>query len=169
MKASTEIYLIDDPSIRYTLWELMLLPYSFGDDRIRRFKMDSTILGTDSEEAQAASKPPEVTATHLRTLTPIDSPIGNQGHQLHRRSSQRQPRVKYDDDCVRVRITMPSNIGLRSWRTYEAILEASAVGIYLYATFVLTSSLFLNADNAMVFSVVMALNLCLIRILSILF
>ncbi|KAL8983563.1 MAG: hypothetical protein Q9177_004944, partial [Variospora cf. flavescens] len=65
--------------------------------------------------------------------------------------------VPRGSNCVTIRITMPSSFGLRSWRWYEAAIETMAVGVYLYATFVLTSLLFLNADNAIVYATVMAL------------
>ena len=64
---------------------------------------------------------------------------------------------------------MPSSFGFRSWGWYEAIIEAIAVGIYLYATFVLTSLLFLNADKAMMYATTMAICLSVIRILVVLF
>ena len=72
-------------------------------------------------------------------------------------------------NCVTIRIVMPSNFGFRSWRWYEAIIETIAVGIYLYATFVMTSLLFLNADKAIVYATVMAICLSVVRILVVLF
>ena len=49
------------------------------------------------------------------------------------------------------------------------MIETIAVGIYLYATFVLTSLLFLNADKAIVYATVMAICLSVVRILVVLF
>ena len=68
-----------------------------------------------------------------------------------------------------IRIVMPSSFGFRSWKWYETIIETTAVGIYLYATFVLTSLLFLNADKASGYATVMAICLSLVRILVVLF
>lgn len=74
-----------------------------------------------------------------------------------------------DSKCVTIRITMPSNFGWRSWRWYEAVIETMAVGIYLYATFVLTSLLFLNADKTIGYATVMAVCLSGVRVLTVLF
>ncbi|MCJ1249325.1 hypothetical protein MMC30_006548 [Trapelia coarctata] len=53
-----------------------------------------------------------------------------------------------------------------SWRWFESTIEALAVGVYLYATFVLTSSLFLSGEQAMLYATVMILSLSAIRILE---
>lgn len=68
-----------------------------------------------------------------------------------------------------IRIAMPSSLGWRSWRSYEAVIGTMAVGVYLYATFVLTSLLFLNADKAIDYATVMAICLSLVRILTVVF
>ena len=83
-----------------------------------------------------------------------------------RRSATSVPR---GSNCVTIRVAMPSNFGFRSWRWYEALIETTAVGIYLYATFVLTSLLFLNADKAIVYATVMAICLSAVRILTVVF
>ena len=75
----------------------------------------------------------------------------------------------YGQDYVTVRIVMKSNFGLRSWRCFETCIESLAVGIYLYATFVLTSSLFLNADKAIHYLTILSISLSAIRILEQLF
>jgi len=54
-----------------------------------------------------------------------------------------------------------------SWRWFESTIEALAVGVYLYATFVLTSSLFLSGEQAMLYATVMILSLSAIRILEV--
>ena len=73
--------------------------------------------------------------------------------------------IPNDSNLITIRIVMPSNCGLRSWRSYEAFLESMAVGIYLYSTVVLTSTLFLNAVRAIRFSVFMALSSSYVKIL----
>lgn len=55
-----------------------------------------------------------------------------------------------------------------SWRWFESTIEALAVGVYLYATFVLTSSLFLSGQQAMIYATTMILSLSAIRILEVL-
>lgn len=68
-----------------------------------------------------------------------------------------------------IQITMPDDFGLRSWRWYEAFLETIAVGIYLYATFVLTSSLFMSGDMALTYASIVTLCLSGLRILGSIF
>ena len=68
--------------------------------------------------------------------------------------------------AIIVRITMPSKVGLLSWRWYEATLEALAVGIYLYATFVLTSAQFLSGQTSLTFAAIMGICMSLVRILG---
>lgn len=70
---------------------------------------------------------------------------------------------------IKITITMPSEHGLRSWRWYEAILETLAVGIYLYATFVLPSTVFMSGDMALSFATIMTICLSAVRILGSLF
>lgn len=52
-----------------------------------------------------------------------------------------------------------------AWQYYEAAMEALAVGIYLYATFVLTSSLFVSGSTGIVYMTVMVCCLSAIRVL----
>jgi hypothetical protein len=168
MKESIQIYHAQDPSIKYSIWELLSLPYSF----------DSKIF---SERHTSLSALPshrgEVKATKSITADVIEPENGP--HDLIHRQHQISPPILtmersgttllYGNHRVAIRIVMPSNFGPRSWRCYEAIIEASAVGIYLYATFVLTSTLFLNADRAMIYATIMTLCLSAVRIMSILF
>lgn len=53
-----------------------------------------------------------------------------------------------------------------AWKYYEAATEAFAVGIYLYATFVLTSSLFVSGSTGIVYMTVMVCCLSAIRLLT---
>jgi hypothetical protein len=50
------------------------------------------------------------------------------------------------------------------WGWFEAAIETLAVGVYLYATFVLTSSLFLSGEQAIIYATVMVLSLGAIRV-----
>ena len=77
--------------------------------------------------------------------------------------------IPIDRPTVLIRITMPHDFGVRSWRWYEAILEALAVGIYLYATFVLTSAQFFTGEMALTFASLVTLCLSGVRILGTLF
>lgn len=68
-----------------------------------------------------------------------------------------------------VRIEMRSENGLFSWRFYEACIETLAVGLYLYATFVLTSTLFLSGEEAIIYACVLILSMASVRLLSLVF
>jgi hypothetical protein len=99
------------------------------------------------------------------SLTEVTQPKGVSSHDhaptIHRRDTY----TVYGSKCITVRITMHSEYGLRSWQWYEALTESLAVGVYLYGTFILTSTLYLNADKAIEYTVTMILCLTAIRIL----
>jgi hypothetical protein len=50
------------------------------------------------------------------------------------------------------------------WAWFEATIETLAVGLYLYATFVLTSSLFFSGEQAIIYATIMVLSLGAIRV-----
>ncbi|KAH8703447.1 hypothetical protein BGW36DRAFT_369351 [Talaromyces proteolyticus] len=66
------------------------------------------------------------------------------------------------DQAFEVEITMRFDY---AWEYYEAGIEILAVGIYLYATFVLTSSLFVSGQTAIIYMTVMVCCLSTIRVL----
>ena len=68
-----------------------------------------------------------------------------------------------EDELLIVRVEFPTEASCRWWNT---AIQAVAVGIYLYATFVLSSVLFLTGDEAIMYAVVMTLSLSAIRIMS---
>jgi hypothetical protein len=57
--------------------------------------------------------------------------------------------VSYNSNTVIVEVTMHWVNGIGSWRWFEAITETLDLGIYLCATAVLTSLVFLTADEAL--------------------
>jgi hypothetical protein len=61
---------------------------------------------------------------------------------------------------------MPQEMGIRSWRWYEATIETLAVGVYLYATFVFTSCQFLSGNTGLTFVTITALCSSMVRILE---
>ena len=162
MKESIRIYNPADPSVEYSIWGLMVLPYT-------------VTLKHESEGRSPISAFSSHGAEELETITTSYS--GASSDPIIRRQSssplpmtrRRDTSVPHGSNCVTIRVAMPSNFGFRSWRWYEALIETMAVGIYLYATFVLTSLLFLNADKAIVYATVMAICLSVVRILTVLF
>lgn len=166
---SAEIYNSAHPAISYSIWSLMKLPYTVAlgsvsegrpdispnfhhddDDDIRMTTM--SYLGGPWPSSSAPS------VDRVQSVSLLES-------RRKRSSTLRSQRV----NSVTIRISMPSSFGFRSWRWYETTIETVAVGIYLYATFVLTSTLFLNADQAIIFSTIMAICLSFVRIFTVLF
>jgi len=68
-----------------------------------------------------------------------------------------------DDDTLIVRVEFRSEA---HWRCWNTAIQAVAVGIYLYATFVLCSVLFLTGYEAITYATGMALSLSAIRIMT---
>ena len=152
MMDSILIYNSAETSVRYTIWGLIALPYRVTLKRSRIEKLPTTKQAprprNDSSEAdkkRGKERATEPASSHNENFIPRGS------------------------HCVTVRIVMPSNFGFRSWRWYEALIETMSVGIYLYATFVLTSLLYLNADKAIQYATVMAMCLSIVRISTALF
>lgn len=177
MKESAVVYVTNDPTRQYRLLKLMALPYRFGPNR---FAGGVESLSRPASQDTQAKNAATSSTTTVAPISSSDSdfslrqpPYGARGGQGQVMTTTTTIRtntfITYGQDCVTVRITMHSDFGFRSWRCFEAIIESLAVGIYLYATFVLTSSLFLNADKAIVYAVVMTVCLSGIRILSTLF
>ncbi|KAF2650985.1 hypothetical protein K491DRAFT_720253 [Lophiostoma macrostomum CBS 122681] len=164
MKESLEVYDYFGKKLDYGIIDLITLPYNFERDTPHR-----------PSRASASPVPPP-----LPTVEPTKTPATNTTSDIplsavHTPSiaplapSRSDTMESYRGEYIRVCITMPTNFGVRSWRIYEAAIESIAVGIYLYATFVLTSTMFLNADHAIVFATVMTVCLSSIRVLTMLF
>jgi hypothetical protein len=169
MKESMEIYDGYGRRLNYSIWDLMCVPYRFTP---KEPTPHVTILSTVSTTEEA--KPG--TESTLETVLPIDSPTDHVNRYVLDRSSapgcstnRSDTIASYEGNYIRTCITMPSNFGIRSWRWYEAIVESLAVGLYLYATFILTSTVFLNADRAIIYSTVMTVCLSATRVLTTLF
>lgn len=168
MKESIQIYNPADPSVEYSIWGLMMLPYivTLKHEPNRGSRL-SAFPSHEEEMETITTSYSEATLPDNASSDPI---IRRQGpspsEPVMRRSAASVPE---GSNCVTIRVTMPSNFGFRSWRWYEALVETVAVGIYLYATFVLTSLLFLNADKAIEYATVMSICLSVVRILTVLF
>ena len=71
-----------------------------------------------------------------------------------------------NNEMLIVRVEFPNET---SWRWWNTFIQAIAVGVYLYATFVLGSTLFLTGYESILYCVCMVLSLSAIRIMSALF
>lgn len=170
MKESMEVYDGYGQRLDYSIWNLLRVPYDFAPKKLSPGRTNTPTLPL------ASNAKPAVELPIPRTINTGDSSLDQTHHEAHNRRPPPDPvanRIEtiafYNGAYIRVCIAMPSNFGIRSWRCYEAIIESLAVGIYLYATFVLTSVLFLNADKAIVYSTVMTVCLSAVRVLTTLF
>ncbi|KAL8653517.1 MAG: hypothetical protein Q9226_003825 [Calogaya cf. arnoldii] len=187
MKESIVIYNPADPSTKYSILGLMALPYTVTSDHPFLGRAHSPALPRHNTDEELGAIPTPNHQTVIADQDEEEMDIIDTQHpapvERRRRggsSSSKTPimtgfqrrdtvSLPSGSNCVTIRIAMPSSFGWRSWRWYETVIETMAVGVYLYATFVLTSMLFLNADKAIGYATVMAICLSLVRILTVLF
>lgn len=136
--------------------QMPLTQHNYGE-QINGTSGDDTVIQSSADGQNLfAAKPVAVFAeTSAREHSPAarsDTDHARLGH--------------FNRSAIILRVTMPSEMGLLSWRWYESILEASAVGIYLYATIVLTSTQFLSGSTGLIFATIMAVCMSLVRILG---
>jgi hypothetical protein len=167
MKESIEIYDGFDRKLEYNIWSLWCIPYSFTPSVAppQQLMLLSPVSTNGSIKRSGSMMDPLHSPGSDRTNHPLMQRPGMPGRHLNRSDTV----MTYTGNYIRICITMPSNFGLQSWRWYEAIVESMAVGLYLYATFVLTSTVFLNADRAMIYSTITTLCLIATRVLGTLF
>ena len=154
----------DQPGTSRSLISLMLLPY-----RIRSTPPLS--VENPKENPDESANTTEEPRNETRRLKPSKSWPAAKGHPdfVTPDSPPLRPGDAGDQPTFVVRIEMPPETGLRSWRFYEACIETFAVGIYLYATFVLTSTLFLSGEEAITYASVLILSLAAVRLLCLVF
>lgn len=137
--------------------QLMLLPYRSATHVSQHYLDPSaaaSLSGTNKARSGSTSSPvPPAASTSLQAKSPVSTTAQNN------QSSPSQPTIV-------LAISMPDEMGLRSWRWYEATIETLAVGVYLYATFVLTSTQFLSGNTGLAFVTIMALCSSVVRILE---
>ncbi|KAI1909912.1 hypothetical protein LOZ12_003907 [Ophidiomyces ophidiicola] len=168
MKEEIVIHNTENPHIRYSIWKLMTLPYTLNmkptsntdSPQTQSLKSTNILL-----ELREGTGPGAIQATicsvdmiqleekNIKSVIPVS----------------RSEKYVSKDHSITVEITMPTDFGLRSWRTLETCIEIVAVGVYLYATFTLMSLTFLSSEKAMVFATQMAICLSLVRIFGLLF
>lgn len=153
MKDKLEIHLPHGDAKTLGVWNLFALPYVVT--------LKGGAQGTTEPSTQSSHEAGVEHAAILNTQMGNDLSRASNRQQL---ASEPRPSMRRSATCVLddansviIRIEMPSNYGIRSWRSYEACIETVAVGIYLYATFVLTSIIFLSADQAISYATVMTI------------
>jgi hypothetical protein len=178
LKEKMIIHNAEDDSIQYSIWKLMTLPYTLDmkpSPKTRRRR--PSLLPRSSKDPAPQTQPnspseskevPKIDTIQAATCS-VDV-IEIDGKDLKRTPiSRTETYVSYGEHCITVQITMPSNFGIRSWRTLETFIEVMAVGLYLYATFVLMSLIFFTAQRAIVFAIQMAICLSFVRLFGLLF
>lgn len=137
--------------------QLVMLPYR-SSRRLAAHYMDldatnsSGSKNTAGLDSELSAVPPTATS-FLPSRTAVSTSAANE-----------QPPRK--EPTIVLAIRMPQEMGICSWRWYEATIETLAVGVYLYATFVLTSTQFLSGNTGLAFVTIMALCSSAVRILE---
>jgi len=145
----------------------MTLPYTLNVKPNSRTRNPSSQLPKTTKDPQ----PPEGNTTDtIQAATYSVDVIEVDGKEVKRVPvSRTETYFIYGAHCITVRVVMPTNSGVRSWRTLETFVEVIAVGIYLYATFVLMSLVFFTAQRAIVFATQMAICISFVRVIGLLF
>lgn len=158
----------DAPHVRRTRLDLLLLPYRTPTP-IRAAENGSL------QELNYLPSPPlarQQDPTNQVTSQSQNPLVGDECEHCHAPRSrngahQHEQHDKgeyfYPDTYFTVQVTMRHEA---IWGWFESTIEALAVGIYLYATFVLTSLLYLSGQQAIIYATVMLLSLSAIRVLG---
>ena len=137
--------------------QLMLLPYRSATHVAQNYldpSVTASLTGKNKASPDTTLSPTPPVAT---TSSAVKSPVSTTAANSQPASSQ---------PMIVLTISMPDDMGIRSWRWYEATIETLAVGVYLYATFVLTSTQFLSGNTGLTFVTIMALCSSVVRILE---
>lgn len=146
-----------DKTTELSIPQLMILPYRSAT-HVAQHYLDSSattsLTGKNQASPGTASSqaPPAASAPSTSNSPTLTTAANNQ-------PSPSQPTIVLS-------ISMHDEMGIRSWRWYEATIETLAVGVYLYATFVLTSTQFLSGNTGLTFVTIMALCSSVVRILE---
>ena len=184
MKQKLEIFFISPHSTQFTpltITQLMMIPYTLRPiaSKTRNGRLASNASqGQDPKGSvlpvvQTVGKVDDVENSDLRSrsanIRPQQADQNSERHSIESSPADTVSAANDEMPKIMIRITMPDDFGLRSWRWYEAFLETIAVGIYLYATFVLTSSLFMSGEMALTYASIVTLCLSGLRILGTIF
>ncbi len=165
MKESMEINQSQDKSKNLSIKDLILLPYLGALRSNRTEERNESGAMTNAEQLQIENDlSGGVASNHQQNLAPpaTSSPSAVEPYEI---SVTDESASDNNANYVTIQIKMPTSDGFRSWASYDVIIETGAVAIYLYATFVLTSTLFLNAEKAMGYVMVMMVCLRGVKIL----
>jgi hypothetical protein len=167
MKEKIIIHNAENSTVTYSIWQLMTLPYTLDMkcSSQTRDKQSSPLPKTTKDPMPSQGTTPDT----IQVATCSVDVIEVDGKDVERVPiSRTETYLSYGEYCITVKVIMPSEFGLRSWRTFETFIEVMAVGIYLYATFVLMSLVFFTAQRAIVFATQMAICLSFVRMFGLL-
>lgn len=142
---------------KLSIAQLMLLPYRSATHVTQNYLNSGatpSLTGTNKASPDTMPSPASPIAS---TSSAVKSPFSTT-------AANSQP--SRSEPTIVLAISMPDEMGIRSWRWYEATIETLAVGVYLYATFVLTSTQFLSGNTGLAFVTIMALCSSVVRILE---
>ena len=142
---------------KLSIAQLMLLPYRSATHVTRNYLDSSATASLTGNHKASSGTTLSPAAPVASTSTAVKSPVPTTA--ANSQLSQSEPTIV-------LAISMPDEMGIRSWRWYEATIETLAVGVYLYATFVLTSTQFLSGNTGLTFVTIMALCSSVVRILE---
>lgn len=166
MKESVEVYDGHGRKLDYSMMDLICVPYV----SIPKKSAPPLSINNTANESGLATLDIVHTGNTGQSPSPLNPSQAQSRSTPSTQATSRSDTIQaYNSSYIRVCITMPTNFGFRSWRCYEAVIEPLALGIYLYATFVLTSIVFLNADKAIVYATVMTTCLSAVRVLTTIF
>jgi hypothetical protein len=131
---------------------LMMLPYRSSSHVTQNYMTDSP-SSTSGASPDNGSHP----------ATPVASSSDPPKSRVSTSAAASNPTPK--PSTVIVAITMLEEEGICSWHWYEATIETLAVGVYLYATFVLTSMQFLSGNTGLAFVTIIVLCSSMVRLL----
>lgn len=72
-----------------------------------------------------------------------------------------------DEWRIRIIVRMPKNSAVCNWQVYDFIVDLLGIVIYLYATFIFLSALFLGSVRALRFTGLMAGLYALVRVVGV--
>lgn len=142
---------------KLSIAQLMLLPYRSATHVTQNYLDPSANASFTGKNKASPGTTPSPAPPGASTSSAVKSPASTT-------AANSQP--SSGEPMIVLAITMPDEMGIRSWRWYEATIETLAVGVYLYATFVLTSTQFLSGNTGLTFVTIMALCSSVVRILE---
>lgn len=158
------LWLIIAIALLHVLAENIQIKYSEDSPGVRRTRLDLILLSYHTPRAKVSTDGAlELTFPQTPRSKVYDNAIFNTKPIAHPVIPSPDSSGKDSEPRFMLTIKMRTE---NSWDWFESTIEALAVGVYLYATFVVTSSLFLSGFQAIIYATVMILSMSAIRVLE---